>query len=487
LLKANSTADDNSHLSTLRIRLAQDADSLDWNHGQANHYVVRQMMDGLVSVNSQGQVINQHAKAWSYRNDGRILVFELGRLVWTKDKEAVCAQHYIDAWNRSISKQVASPYAHYFDFIERDGPEKLKARADGCNKIFISLKHKDNNAHKRFSHWIFLPIHSTGTDPKNYWRTTNGPYRLTGHIPGEKYSLEINPDYTGIRKPSLKNIEFLIISDDSTALRLYETKSIHWIKDLPIFDYARLKARADYHETETAIGYFIGFNLKGKNVLTQRQRCAISNAIATEQIPSVLSGTEQPALGYWVPPSLRGQVGAATKSIVKTNHLRGQISSAFRSPIILYFYSKDIHKTLMTWLQQQLKTSLGVDVQLNMMDGKPYWQLLEKDPPSVFLSGTTAWYSDGVSFLEELSKSSVANWGHYASDEYGLLLKKIALATNPTKRAQLIERAEHQLIRKDCAIVPLYFRRTAYLQDTRCKGQVLNPLGDMDFANIKCH
>ena len=98
---------------------------------------------------------------------------------------------------------------------------------------------------------------------------------------------------------------------------------------------------------------------------------------------------------------------------------------------------------------------------------------LHSDPPPLFLSGTTAAYAHPYSFFSDFMSESDANWGRFSSAEFD----RAALKND-------IERADNELLGKQCAVIPLYFRKTSSLISEKWKGFEMNPMTYVYLKNV---
>ncbi len=493
-----------------KARLSTDAGSLDWGHGEVNSLVVQQLMRGLTHSTNNNTTSPALATHWVYENNNTRIRFYLRKNARWSDGAPVCGQHFIDAWTRALSPTVSSPYAHYFDFIEgaknfrasNSSQKKLHVSTRSCHELIVNLAQPGRLAHHIFSHWVFFPvridqIEKYGKDAfSSKHLLVTGPYGLHQWVADQKYTLLLNPWFYGDR-PKTPHVEFLVVSDDNTALNLFKTGAIHWMKDLPYQDVKRLQKEPGFSSTQSAIGYFLGFNNNAAPFNNAIVRCGISHALDTNEIPTILTGLETPALRQWVPTTLKNAVGSIPKVtenskktaqnyINQTKRILAEFTKNGGTLPKIEFYNKDIHIPLMTWVQSQLQKKLNTSFELLINDGNSYWQKLESAPPALFLSGTTAWFHHPYAFLSEFLSVSVANWGKYSSQIYDSQVLKTLSIHGATQQALLVRKAENTILNSDCAIVPLYFRHTAELLSTKCSNLNLSTLGTLDISSVTC-
>lgn len=489
-----------------KARISEDKGSLDWGHGEVNSLIVQQLMHGLTRSNINGQTVPGLARRWTYENNNKRIRFFIRKDAIWSDGVPVCADHFVYAWKRALTPPVSSPYGHYFDFIKgakelrmnslQTNKPTLMASTHGCHELVVELTKPGSIAHHIISHWVFMPMRkdliskygNKAFMPKHL--VVTGPYKLKSWLPDQKYVLSTNASYYG-QRPKIPHVEFVIVPEDLTALNLFNTGKLHWMKDLPSSEVMSSRSKNTFHVQPSAVGYFLGFNTEIPPFNNLDVRCAILSALNTNEIPKILSGLEISANMHFVPPILLNN-HKNKNYIPKKNsiNLGKQALSKFLQeghelPNI-EFYSKDIHIPLMTWVQERLNKKFNTNFHLQVNDGKSYWKKLETNPPGLFLSGTTAWFNHPYSFLSELASDSVANWGHYSSKIYDLKSEASLQTKSHKELLKMVHAAENILIKKDCAIVPLYFRQTAELLSEKCHDIKLNLLGTLDLNAAHC-
>lgn len=472
-----------SSQAEFRFRLNEDLGSLDWGNGEINGPVVQQLMEGLTLSGPKGEALPAIAASWKKR--GRVFEFNLRSGAKWSDGETVCAKHFVDAWRRALSPEFASPYAHYFFEIknasrfhagELKKPTAVGVRAQGCNKLVVELERDAAYFPALVSHWVFYPIRldllkkygKAWTKPENL--AVTGPYALSEWKRDQKYALKRNPRYYGTPAHE-ENLVALVITDDSTARNLFEQGKLDWMKDVPFLDKPELSKRPEYRLFPSYVSYFLGFRFGAGATLTRDQRCALARGIDKSKIPALLKGGEQPASS--VAPSSLTALNRASSFDVRIS--RPLLAKAKPGPLQIHFYSKDVHQPLVEMIQEQWRKYLGLEVELVKSEGKTYWSRLQKDPPQIFLSGTTAAFAHPFAFYSEFLSASHANWGRYDSKTYdAAALGTISKTGEALTRASA--RAEGQILDHDCAIIPLYFRQSAALVSTKWQGFIQNPM-----------
>ena len=479
-----------------KFRINEDLGTLDWGYGEVNSVVVQQLMDGLTSSGKNGEALPAIAQSWKVIAGTKPAIeFSLRENARWSDGTKVCAQHFIDGWLRVLSPEFASPFAHYLFEIRnaRDyhtgktlDAKQVGLAAKSCTKLRVELERPIGYFAALASHWVFFPvrldlIEKYGTKwAQREHLVVTGPYVLSEWKRDQHYVLKRNPLYYGT--PGFEEtLKAIVVSSDATALTLFQNQALDWIHDVPFLEKPRLSKLPEYKLYEAHIGYHLGFRHDSAvTALTRDQRCALSFAIDKNKIAQVLRGGETAAWSV-SPPTM----SALKSQPVFNPTLARKFWANSAKELEVHFYSKDIHTPLLELIQEEWRKNLGVTAKLHRADGKTYWSRLHKEPPPVFLSGTTAAYNHPFSFLSEFLSASAANWGHYSSKTYDDAALRSAALSSGKALTTAVNEAEKIILQKDCAVIPLYFRKTAALVSKKWDGFHINPLSRVYLKNVR--
>lgn len=484
----------------VNIRVSEDLGTLDWGYGEVTQIVVNQLMEGLATVGEDAEPRPALAKRWRFSADGKKAIFTLKKAQWS-DGVPVCADQFVAAWRRVLTPAFASPYRHYLYDIrgaravaEGKAPSAtLGARANGCGELIVEFEGPARHFPAAAAHWVLFPVrpdliakHGVKAFEPRHMAVT-GPFTLKEWKRDEVFHMWRNPRYHGKATPT-EALDALVVADDGTALTLFKTGKLQWMKDIPFAERTAAAKIPGYAVKPALIGYFLGFSMQEGPFTKRDARCALARSLDLAQIPRILAGGETPATG-WVPRELLpakavGNMPAFDGAMARDLAQRGGLKR--EETYDLHYYAKDIHTPVMEWAQGQWRKNLDLNVRLVREEGKTYWGRLASKAPPLFLSGTTAWFAHPYSFLSELTGGSAANWGKYRSAAYDQAALRTLRTTTAARLASAVSEAEKQLLQRDCAIIPLYFRNTLMLTAPRCGGIEMNPLGVASFARMRC-
>jgi ABC-type oligopeptide transport system substrate-binding subunit len=456
-----------------RARLVEDLGTLDWNYGELNAEVAYQLMEGLFRSDQKGFPQPAVAESFRWNKDKTELRVKLREAARWSDSVPVCAQQFVDSWNRLRSKEFASPYAHYASVLK-------SFEADGCSRLVVRFQRPAPEAPALFAHYVFFPIRldQLSGAPQAFQEGTslvvNGPFRVKEWRKNVLLALERNSLYAG-KKPALERVEFRFIPEDSTAKAMFELKELDWVKEVPqLVRTPELERSPDFRVFPSLIVYYFGLN-SGKSDLLRDAgvRQALSAALDRSEIPKIL-GRECRGTTSWLLPELMpswkpGKPGPVDPAAVE--RLQRAVKEKKLS-LVLRTYSKTAHKVLAEWAQGQWEKKLGVRIPLEVQEGKVYWKEISINPAPIFFSGVTAPFGHPRAFLQEFLSGGSANWTGWHSAEYDGLVA-----------AERFAEAE-AVLERDGFVIPLYQRDTVALVGSRWKGFHINPLGQVFLGDV---
>ncbi len=462
--------------STFRVRLVEDLGTLDWNYGEINPEISYQLMEGLFRTNAKGQAVPAAARSFRWNKEKTELVVQLDPESRWSDGSPLCAQQFVDSWQRLKDKTFASPYAHYAHTLK-------SFEAKSCRELRVKFERPSPEATALFAHYVFFPIRldqlkkSPQIFKEGVGLLVNGPYQVQEWKTNQNLMLLRNPRY-GRKKPVVERLEFYFIPDENTAQVMFEQKRIDWLKDVPqLLRTKTMEKSAAFQSFPNLTTFYFGLNV-GKSELLQDEeiRFALSESLDRKEISKIL-GKEYKGTKDWLSPVIfPALTPAATANKKKLESARKKLEAAKaagKMDLLLRVYSKAAHRSLAEWAQGQWEKKLGVRIPIEVIEAKVYWREIYTDPPPIFLSGVTAPYSHPRAFLQEFLSTSTANWTGWSSPEYDKAVNE-----------DLFQEAE-DILQKSGVIVPLYTRDTVALINPRWKGFYINPLGQIFLGDLR--
>ena len=441
------------------------------------------------------------AERWTHSKDNKTWTFFLkDKVLWT-DGQPLTAKHFISSWERLLNPKTASEYAYFLFPIK-----KARQYNQGLIKDFkeVGVKTGDKGElilelEKPLFYFPYLLTHpstfpiridiiekkkSLWTEPENI--VTLGPYKLNRWEHDKALVLNKNNSYYG-KAPSIKNLVFYVIPDETTILNLYLSGRLDAALPLISRDLPFLIKRKDHHTHSLLSLYYYGFNVEAPALKNKKIRQAIAQAIDREEIVQLLNRRNL-ALKSWIPKGLFAHdpdVGLSFNP-EKARELLQQAQTNSIPPKIQIFYNTTTdHKMIAENIQSQLKKNIGLNVELNNQEWKTYLQRLKTKQVELFRLGWLADYPDPDNFMNLMTSFSDNNHTNWKNKKYDQLILQAMKMENTSLRKQLYTQAQKILLEEDVAVFPIFTGVSHILISPRIKNYPFNIMNYILFKNIE--
>lgn len=483
---------------SLTIRLIGEPETLDWNraHTPVETFVLTNIMDGLVTFDSNMQVSPALAKDWKISPDGKTYTFHLRPGVKWSDGVSLKAKDFVYSWKRLLTPSMAASYA-YFLFDIQGAEDFNKGKIRDFKQVGIkalndsTLQVKLNRA---MGHWIYVPsfwvtfplrqdvVEKDGTLTSSAWASpgkmvTLGPYLPVSQEHDSKIVLKDNPDYYSERG-NLETITFLVVKDDSTALTLYEANRLDFLTDISSVDLKRLAGRPDLKSFPYFKTGYVGYVTTRPPLNNVHVRRAISMAIDKALIGKILHGGQQPATS-WVPPRMMGHsdnLGFPFDPAKAREELKEAGPIDLSKPIDLVLPNWDKPLILAQYIQQEVKKNLGLQLNIQQFDNKTFRSQVDLKTFPIFILSWSADFPDPDNFMSVFLGNSGNNRLNWKSKKYDGLVLSARTTQDLRTRERMYSEAQRLLLEEDAVLLPLYYEPNMALVKPRVEGLELNPL-----------
>jgi oligopeptide transport system substrate-binding protein len=492
--KTPSTA---STPQVLRVNLGGDPDQIDPNQMTFSDdaTIVDQCFEGLLSFSASGALQPDVAtEVPSTANggisaDGLTITFHLKTNVTWSDGTPVTANDFVYSIKRELSPTLACGYASfYFNIVgaqayfsaTSDTPTQQAALAAAVgvsapddHTLVVKLNTPQVTILDCLALQNVYPVRADiiakygdndWTTPPNY--IGDGPYILTSWTHQNELILKANPNYWGT-KPKLQEIDFMEITDANAALADYLDNQLD-IVGVPVGDYQTYLNNSSYANQKLEYTLLATFGLQFNctkapfNIALVRQAfaCAIDrNAYITD----VADGVGEVAVS-WIPPGMPGYDASIGTQYAfnptKAKQLLAQAGYADVSklPTITYTYDNaGNNPTIAQFLQNQLKTNLGITINLNPEESNTFESDVGSSNFQLVWEGWGADYPDPDDWLlSEFMTGGSINTTQYSDPAFDAVAKKAETELNNTTRLSDWDQAQKILI-DDAPIIPIFY------------------------------
>ncbi|MGH8296592.1 MAG: peptide ABC transporter substrate-binding protein, partial [Steroidobacteraceae bacterium] len=478
--------------------LGAEPDSLDPQKARsvAAQRVLRDLCEGLTTLNRSGGVAPGLAEKWQVSPDGKTYTFTLRHDARWSNGEPVVGADVVAGLRRLVNPATASQYAEIIDVIVnasdivagRKPPESLGVIAPGPYTVIVRLRDPAPYLPALLSHPSTCPVEpvTLANDKDAYARPGNlpsdGAFVLSQWVHGSYIYLTRNPYYWNNAATRLDGVKYLITTDENAQLTLYRAGQLDTTDVIPRsqYDWIRSHLADQLHVTPELGVYFYGFNLlrapfKGD----VKVRRALSMVIDREKLARLVLRTgELPAHG-WVPPGVADYTPQSpnTRSltlaqrIAEARRLYAEAGYSAARPLRfeLRYNTGEVHAELAIAIASMWRQALGAQVTLRAEEFRSLLQDINRGNVEMFRSSWIGDYNDAYTFAQYFKSDFGINLTHYHNPAYDSLLDRAAAEADPAKRRALLEEAERVMLR-DQPVIPIYFYASKHLVKPRVEG-----------------
>jgi len=496
-----------------------DPDSLDPQkvRGFEAQSIVRDLCEGLTTLDSHAGVAAGVADTWSVSGDGLTYTFHLRPEARWSNGDRVVALDFVAALERLVDPATASGYAQFIDVIANAGeivaghkpPKELGVAAPDASTVVITLSSPAPYVPALLSHPSTCPVHrpTLARHPDGFARPgvmlSNGAFVLTEWVPGAYVLALRNHYYWNDKATHLQGVRYLFVSDENAEFARYRQGELEITSVVPRgqYDWIRSNLGTQLHVSPQLSTYYYGFNLQRPPFKDQPNlRRALSLVVDREKLAKlVLRVGELPAWG-WVPPGVDNYTSQsfdyAARSlearIAEARRLYREAGYSLERPLSfeLRYNSGEVHTALAIAIASMWKEALGADVRLRHMEFKSLLQDIDRGDVEMFRSSWVGDYNDAYTFAQYLKSDFGVNLPRYSNPQYDALLTQAGLELDIRARGALLEQAERVML-KDHPLIPLYFYVNKHLIKPEVQGwydNVMNVVYSKDLAlGVQAH
>ena len=471
--------------------------------------IVVEIFSGLVGLSTDLELVADLAETWDIDSTGTIYTFKIRENAKFHNGKNVTADDVKWSFERSASKETASPVAETYlgdivglkDYMEgkADSIKGLKVIDQQTIQITIDAPKPYFLAKLSYPTSYVLDRDVVTAGGRNWWLENpvgTGPFKLTEYKIGERIVLTRNDDYH-LGPIDIHKIEMYLGGGQSMAM--YENDEID-ITGVGLFDLERVLDKQEPLHKDLVIappGFsisYIGFNTTMPPFDDKKFRQALNHAIDKKMIAKdVLSDLVVPAyrilpIGF---PGRSENIDGLSydQDLAKQLLKESKYSDSSSRPRITITVpgtggtlGLDLEVILEMW-----KQTLDIEVEIQQVEWATFLEELDKEALQVYAGlGWEADYPDPQDFLDILFHSqSAQNHGQHSNSQLDDILERARVEQDINSRIELYRQAE-QIIVNEAYWVPLWFTGEQYaLIKPRVQGYVLTPMTVPKLSKLK--
>ena len=496
---------------TLRMMLEDQPSSLDPGQTQYPYEtaVLRDIAEPLLKpVADLSGVVPAAAESYEVGQNSSVYVFHLHTTAKYWDGTPVKAQDFVYAWQRLIDPRLASPNEVLFantvlngDRVSLMDPQRDAGSIDAALGT-LGLKALDDYTFQVIlSHpnaafvWLAAlpasaPIRQDVVSKSgDKWSTssatlvTNGPFKVTEMVKNDHIKVVRNPYYWG-PKPTLTAMDFEIVNDGAAALSRYKKGELDGIVVQPAQAATVSGDKALKRQLVSKLDltvYWIAFRVNSPPLDNQHVRAALAEAIDRDAfVAQVFQGQGMP-IASLIPKGMRGYMPSLTVQKFDVAQARASLAAAGLSGkqvSLTYSYDQgsDFSKATAHFVHDQLKTNLGVEINLQGVDANTLASRLGSG--QFQMAGPIGWtadYPDQADWYDTFLTTSSNNVSFWQNQQYDNFVRVARTDTDPARRDQEYAEAQAMLV-NDVPVAFLAQSVTWYLVQPYVRGVTTSPL-----------
>ena len=470
--------------------------------------VIRDLLEGLVNQDSDGNTIPGVAERWE-TTDNKTFIFHLRKDAKWSNGDPVTAEDFVYSFQRAVDPATASPYSWYLDMTTmvnasdiiagKKDKSTLGVKAIDENTLEIKLASSVPYFVMMMGHTTMKPVHKATveefgdqwTKPENF--VGNGAFVMSKWVVNERIEMTPNKYYWDNEKTVLTKVTYLPLENYVAEMNRFLAGEIDMTYELPNEHFKRLQKE---HADSLAIKgdlctYYYSLNTLKPPFDDVRVRKAVSYAIDRNVITKFLLGKgEKPAYGLTpeivanFDPELPEYAKLTQKERdTKAKALLEEAGYNKSNPLkfSLLYNTSENHKKLAVAIGSMWKKTLGIEVTLENQEWKTY---LETKNQGNFQVARASWcgdYNEASTFTSLMEGQNTTGGIHYKSDAYDKLTKQAIESTSETERQQLYY-GQEKLLAEDMPIIPVYQYVKARLLNPHVGGYAKNNAEDKIYS-----
>ena len=473
--------------------------------------ILRDLCEGLTTLDKKGRVAPGVARSWHGSLDGLTYTFDLRNDARWSNGDRVVGADFVAALRRLVDPATGSAYGQYIDVLANASDivsgarsvDTLGIAAPDDSTVIITLATPAPYLPTLLSHPATCPVHrpTLQRQPQAIARPGtmigNGAFVLKEWVPAAYILIGRNHHYWNDQATRLEGVRYLLISDENAELARYRGGELQVTYVVPRgqFDWIRAHLADQLHISPQLSTYYYGFNLlRAPFKDAPKLRRALSLVIDREKLTRlVLRVGELPAYG-WVPPGVDNYTSQSfdyaelpmSARIAEAQRLYREAGYSREKPLgfELRYNAGEVHTKLAVAIASMWKEALGVDVRLTQVEFKSLLQDIDRGDVEMFRSSWVGDYNDAYTFAQVLKSNFGVNLTHYSSPRYDALLDSAARQQDSLLRGALLEEAERDML-ADHPLLPLYFFVNKHLVKPEVLGwydNVMNVVYSRDLA-----
>lgn len=467
--------------SYFKFHLLSEPSSYDPAHirGVSGSYLFSNMYRSLYSYTEQNGLTPEGAKNCQWISKTK-LDCEL-KAHYYSDGSQVFAKDYVYSLQRLFDKNIKSLQAENFIHL-KNAKEILKGKKEktelgikskGKDGLIFTLEQPDPDFLYKLTYPATTPLKHTETFKDPTQIISFGPYSIKT-ANKQNIILEKNTYYT--KKSERPPVQIVYVDDHLTALTLYETKKLNFLRMMFTEQALRLKNEPGFFRSPLARFDYIGFGprLKEKHKLRKK----LTHSLDYDHLAKLLLADKPPGCPSLLPKLYDNSLcyeynpDSIEKTKDKTRYSY-QFSKANGDDILRQ----------VEWMQHRWKKHIGLQVDIEPQEEKGFYQTLQNNPPDFFRKGLPLSRPTCLAALENFKSSHPDNLIKLNSKVFDKIVTELSSELNPAQQKKLCNTGISYLLDNNL-IIPMGLISLSMIHDMQFENWNINSLNQLDLSEL---
>lgn len=487
------------------------------NNAVDGSIVIANAFEGLYRMDENLKPVPGVAESYTVSDDKLVYTFKLRKDAKWSDGKEVTAEDFKYSWTRALDPKVAADYAfqlYYIKGAEEFNTGKGKAEDLGIKVVDpqtleVTLKNPTPYFLELTAFPTYMPVRKDIVEAnKDTWTqkadtyVSNGPFKMTNYTMKDSYEFVKNDNYWNKDSVKLDKLTFKMLADETAAYAAVKNGEMHVSDKVPSVEIEKGKEEGLVQIFDQLGTYFYAINVnnntdkldsKVREALSKKEvRQALNLAINREQIvKEVAKGGQVPAWSfvpkgiksedgkefadkkYWTPEDNDANIAKAKELLEKAGYKDGKGLPEFELA-----YNTDEGNKAIAEAIQQMWAKIGVKVKLTNQEWAVFQDARKNGNYQIARHGWVGDYLDPMTFLDMWMTGLGNNDPKFANKDYDELIRKAMKETDVAKRKEALRQAE-DILMDEMPIIPIYYYTQVKAVDSKVKGFVVSPLGQV--------
>ncbi|MCW8344748.1 ABC transporter substrate-binding protein [Vibrio sp. ZSDZ65] len=457
--------------------------------GLPEMHVIRDLFEGLVIQDADGNVIPGVAESWETK-DNKTFIFHLRSDAKWSNGDPVVASDFVFALKRAVDPATASPNGWYLKMTKINNIAMILNGEKPVSELGVkaidnhTLEFKLDSAVPYFvamtGHTSMMPVHQASMKANgDKWAragvlVSNGAFTLKQWVVNERIELTRNSDYWDNSNTVLNSVTFIPFESQTAALNRYLTGEVDITSDVPAQMAAKLKKEQQdaYKVVPLLCTYYYAFNTTRAPFNDVRVRKAVSYTIMRDVITNGITQVGNIPAYTFAHQYVAGFTATQPDYSRWAQEQRDQQARQWLSEagygidnpldVKLLYNTSESNKSIAVAISSMMKKNLGAKVVLENQEWKSYLVARREGDFDILRTSWCGDYNEASTFLSLMTSDSAGNRAFYKSDAYDQKISSALTATDIEARNQYYDAAEAVLV-EDMPIAPIYYYMQARL------------------------